>query len=130
MQFHWGPALACKQGQLSALREPVDAAEVEFAFWIVERLGKTKWGVGKIQIAVGLEYQVIRTVDPLPLIFLDENCLSSILFETADATIPVLAEYEASLLIKREAIRSRLPPLERLGAGIAGGFQLMFTSGF
>ena len=57
MQFHWGPALACKQGQLSALREPVDAAEVEFAFWIVERLGKTKWGVGKIQIAVAVKSQ-------------------------------------------------------------------------
>src|SRR3970282_2720089 len=110
------PDLFGEHRRRAAPRESVDTTEIEFLLRIIKGLGQPEGRVGKVEVAVRREDEVVGTVQPLALVTVHQRGLTAIFFHPRDAAVAVLTEDEAAGGIEGEAVRAGLPAL-KLGRG-------------
>src|SRR5262249_44853573 len=109
--------------QLAVLREAIDAAEIQLAPRIVFMLWQAVDRVGEEEIAIGLEYEVVRAVEALALVVVGQRPLAAILGEDRNAAVAVFALCEAALRIERVGVGAGLAAVID-DACVAGGLHI------
>src|SRR6202044_300987 len=84
-----------------------DSRERQLFLGIVAQLTKAKRGIGKIERAVGLVDQIIRTVEALAFVAVGEHGALAVFFYAHDVAIAVRAVGDAALLIQRDAVGTK-----------------------
>ena len=112
-----------QQRQLAVLGDAVDAAEIEFAGGVVPVLFQAVGRIGEIKIAVGFEDEIVGAVEAFALVFVGENGLFAVLFNTGDAAVAMLAEQSRPSESRHQAVAARFAAARRR-AGIAAGLEV------
>src|SRR4051794_10639348 len=103
--------------------DPIDAREVKLALSpFLEPIRR----VGEIDVAVGVQREVVRAVETLALVAVGEDRLLAVLLDSRHAAIAVLAKVKPALGVDGEAVGARLVArlaAARLGASVARRLQ-------
>jgi hypothetical protein len=116
--------LAGRERRRGVARHAVDARPRELARRVVERPRQAERRVGEPHLAVRADDDVVRTVEPLPVVPVRDHALRAVALEAGHAAVAVLAEDEPPRAVEREAVRARLAAGEGCGAPVPRALQM------